>query len=182
MSATVIHTVVSAGSTNPAKLKPVQTVFGQVYPGAEVQGISVPSGVREQPIGVEETTLGAINRARAALAGVPGAVFGAGLEGGVRFDGHGCWLFGVVAVVNGARLELGRTAELRLPEQVAERLRAGEELGPVMDTLTGERNIKQKAGTVGFLTGGLLTRSDVWRMALTLSLAPFMHPQLYPEP
>jgi len=181
-----VSVIVAAGSINPAKLKPVQAVFGEVYPGAEVRGVAVPSGVREQPIGVEETTLGAINRARAALADVPGAAFGVGLEGGVRFgtpgvEGEGCWLFGVVAVVNGLRLELGRTAELRLPEQVAERLRAGEELGPVMDMLTGERNIKQKAGTVGFLTNGLLTRSDVWQMALTLSLAPFIHPQLYPE-
>jgi len=178
--------IVAAGTTNPAKLRPIQSVFGEVYPGAEVRGVAVPSGVREQPIGVEETTLGAINRARAALAGVPGAAFGVGLEGGVRFDepgqeGAGCWLFGVVAAVNGARLELGRTAELRLPPQVAERLRAGEELGPVMDALTGEQNTKQKAGTVGFLTSHLLTRSDVWQMALTLTLAPFLHPQLYPE-
>lgn len=171
--------IVAAGTTNPAKLKPVQAVFGQVFMGAQVTGLSVPSGVREQPIGEEETFLGAINRAQAALAGVPGAAWGVGLEGGVRFDLRGCWLFGAVAVVGGARLEVGRTAELKLPPQVAARIGAGEELGPVMDALTGEQNTKQKAGTVGFLTNGLLSRADVWQMGLTLALAPFINPEMY---
>lgn len=171
--------IVAAGTTNPAKLKPVQAVFGQVFMGAQVTGLSVPSSVREQPIGEEETFLGAINRAQAALAGVPGAAWGVGLEGGVRFDLRGCWLFGAVAVVGGARLEVGRTAELKLPPQVAARIGAGEELGPVMDALTGEQNTKQKAGTVGFLTNGLLSRADVWQMGLTLALAPFMNPEMY---
>ena len=171
--------IVAAGTTNPAKLNPVQLVFEQVFAGAQVQGLSVPSGVREQPIGEEETELGAVNRANAALAGVPGAAWGVGLEGGVRFGTLGCFLFGAVAVTDGKRLEVGRTAELRLPPDVAERIGAGEELGPIMDGLTGVQNIKQKAGTVGFLTGGLLSRADVWQMGLTLSLAPFLHPGLY---
>jgi inosine/xanthosine triphosphatase len=179
--------LVIAGTTNPAKLRPVQNVFSNLYPGSVVTGLSVPSGVREQPIGVEETTRGAINRARASLGGVPGAAWGVGLEGGVRFEeaglaGAGCWLFGVVAVTDGTRLELGRTAELRLPPQVAVHIRAGGELGPIMDGLTGIQDIKQKAGTVGYLTGGLLSRADVWQMALTLSLAPFLAPELYPLP
>lgn len=171
--------IVAAGTTNPAKLRPVQHVFGQLFEGAQVQGLSVPSGVREQPIGEEETELGAVNRATAALAGIPGALWGVGLEGGVRFGAHGCFLFGAVAVTDGARLEMGRTAELRLPPGVAERIQAGEELGPIMDGLSGVQNIKQKSGTVGLLTGGLLSRADVWQMGLTLSLAPFLHEELY---
>ncbi|WP_407540006.1 inosine/xanthosine triphosphatase [Deinococcus radiomollis] len=174
-----MNLLVAAGTTNPAKLKPVQAVFGQVFAGTQVTGISVLSGVREQPIGEEETFLGAVNRAQAALAGVPGAAWGVGLEGGVRFDLRGCWLFGAVAVTDGKQLEVGRTAELKLPPQVAARINAGEELGPVMDALTGEQNTKQKAGTVGFLTNGLLSRADVWQMGLTLALAPFMNPEMY---
>ena len=171
--------LVAAGTTNPAKLKPVQLVFGQVFAGAQVRGLSVPSGVREQPIGEEETELGAINRAKAALAGVQGAGWGVGLEGGVRFSERGCFLFGAVAVTDGTRLEVGRTAELRLPPGVAERIGAGEELGPIMDGLSGVQNVKQKAGTVGFLTDSLLSRADVWQMGLTLALAPFLHAELY---
>ncbi|WP_425146819.1 inosine/xanthosine triphosphatase [Deinococcus sp.] len=181
----MIPLIVAAGTLNPAKLRPVQQVFQQLWPGAQVQGVAVPSGVAEQPIGAEETMLGAVQRARAALKAVPGASYGAGLEGGVRFDdtgseqGGGCWLFGVVAVTDGTRLEVGRSAELRLPPEVERRLRAGEELGPIMDELSGQQNIKQQAGTVGLLTGGLLTRSDVWQMALTLTLAPFLNAELY---
>ncbi|WP_424949494.1 inosine/xanthosine triphosphatase [Deinococcus sp.] len=180
MSSPFENPLIAVGTTNPAKLKPVALVAAQVFGVGKVHGLSVPSGVREQPIGEEETELGAVNRAKAALEGLSGATWGVGLEGGVRFDSHGCWLFGAVAVVNSTRLEVGRTAELRLPPQVARRIEAGEELGPVMDALTGEQNIKRKAGTVGFLTNGLLSRADVWHMGLTLAFAPFLHPDLFP--
>ncbi|ULH14943.1 inosine/xanthosine triphosphatase [Deinococcus sp. KNUC1210] len=176
---------IAAGTLNPAKLRPVEQVFQQLWPGSRVQGVQAASGVSEQPIGVEETMRGAVQRARAARAAVAGAGYGVGLEGGVRFEpsapeeGGGCWLFGIVAVTDGTRLEVGRSAELRLPPPVAARLYAGEELGPIMDELSGQQNIKQKAGTVGLLTGGLLSRADVWQMALTLSLAPFLHAELY---
>ena len=177
--------LVAAGTRNPAKLRPVEQVFGQLWPDSRVQGLAAASGVSEQPIGVEETMRGAVQRARTALSAVAGASWGVGLEGGVRFDdssaeqGGGCWLFGVVAVTNGTRLEVGRSAELRLPPAVASRLHAGEELGPVMDELSGQHNTKQKAGTVGLFTNGLLSRADVWQMALTLSLAPFLHAEFY---
>ncbi|MFC4453257.1 inosine/xanthosine triphosphatase [Deinococcus sonorensis] len=169
---------VFVGSLNPAKLRPVQLVFAQTFPELPVQGCPAASGVPDQPIGVEQTTRGAVQRAIAASQ-QPDARWGVGLEGGVRFDEAGAWLFGVVAVVRGPQLELARTAELRLPPQVAARVLAGEELGPVMDGLSGVHNIKQKAGTVGWLTDGLLSRADVWQQALSLSLAPFLHPELY---
>ncbi len=177
--------IVAVGSTNPAKLRAVQDVVGAVWPGSEVGGVAASSGVSEQPLTLAQTRRGAVNRARAALRLLPGAALGVGLEGGVRFEGGGlerCLLFGVVAVTDGARLELGRTAELRLPPGVAVRLRAGEELGPLMDELSGIQDSKRKAGTVGFLTNGHLSRSDIWQQALMLALAPLLRTELYGEP
>lgn len=170
--------LVALGSTNPAKLTPTRAVFTQLWPGCTVQGVAVPSGVPEQPIGLDQTRQGAVNRAQAARAAL-GAGWGVGLEGGVRFEAERAWLFGVVAVVRGAALQTGVTAELALPPVVAARLRAGEELGPIMDRLHGTTDIKRGVGTVGLLTGGVLSRADVWAQGLALTLAPFLNGELY---
>ena len=144
-------TVVVA-STNPAKVGAVQAVFAVVLPDLDVVGLSLASGVPEQPIGFAQTRQGAVNRARAALR-EPGASWGVGLEGGVRFAGQaGGWLFGIVAVGQpGGVIHSARSAELRLPAGVTKRIRAGDELGPVMDELLGTVDIKKGVGTVGGL-------------------------------
>ncbi|WP_245900981.1 inosine/xanthosine triphosphatase [Deinococcus yavapaiensis] len=167
------------GSQNDAKVRPVREVFVAVSPGVAVAGARVPSGVRAQPIGFEETLIGAQNRARGA-ARHAGATWGVGLEGGVEFDSEDrCWLFGVVVVVRDHREASARSASLMLPRSVAERVRRGEELGPVMDELVGEVGVKTRGGAVGHFTSGLLVRADVWRQALILALPPILKSELY---
>lgn len=167
------------GSTGPAKVRAVELVFAEVFPELAVRGASVPSGVPEQPIGVAQTRRGAMNRAWAALR-EPGATWGLGLEGGVRFTRQGeGWLFGIVAAGHGGAIHHTRSAELRLPDHVAARIRSGEELGPLMDDLLGTVDIKKGAGTVGAFTLGLVTRPQVWQQAVALALAPLLTPELY---
>lgn len=172
---------VLVGSLNPGKVQPVREVFGTLFPALEVGGAAVPSGVRDQPIGVGETRRGAVNRARRA-ARLPGATWGVGLEGGVRVERGRGWLFGVVAAARAGDglLLTARTAELPVPEAALPRVLAGEELGGVMDELLGTHDLKRGAGTVGALTGGLVTRPAVWAQALALALAPALHPGFYP--
>ena len=62
----------------------------------------------------------------------------------------------MVAIVTPERESLARGGQLLLPPRVAVRLRAGAELGPVMDELLGTSNIKQGLGAIGYLTGGLI--------------------------
>ncbi|ALW88640.1 inosine/xanthosine triphosphatase [Deinococcus actinosclerus] len=172
---------VIVGSLNPGKVQPVQEVFAALWPDLAVRGAAVPSGVRDQPLGVGETRRGALNRARRA-ARLPGATWGVGLEGGVRVERGQGWLFGVVAAARAGDglLLSARTAELPVPPAVLPRVLAGEELGGVMDELLGTHDLKRGAGTVGALTGGLVTRPGVWAQALALALAPARHPELYP--
>lgn len=173
---------VIVGTTNPGKVQAVQAVFHALFPDLPVVGIKAASGVPDQPIGVQETTLGAINRVRAAL-DEPGVTWGLGLEGGVRFEAEQAWLFGVVAAgqPGNPTIHTARSAELRLPARVAARIRVGEELGPVMDDLLGVVDIKKGVGTVGAFTLGLVTRPDVWRQAVALAIAPLITPELYGE-
>ena len=187
----IVHapSVVAVGSTNPVKVEPVRSVLARVFPGARIVPLEVASGVPEQPLGLAQMRLGAQNRASRAFQDAlalhqqsDGAeVWGVGLEGGVDFEGEIAWLTGAVAVVTGhGRVSFAWSPRIALPPLVAEALRAGRELGPVMDGLTGVADSKKKLGALGFLTNGLAPRGLSWEMAFACALAPFLHPELYP--
>ena len=55
-----------------------------------------------------------------------------------------------------------------LPEEIAEKLRSGFELGPVMEQFTSTQNIRQYAGAVGIFTDGLIGRMEMFEHIVTL--------------
>src|SRR5690606_13762797 len=122
---------------------------------------------------------GAINRARAALV-AGSAHIGMGVEGGVQETSHGMFVGAWAAVVDGAgRLGIGAGGRILLPESIAERIRAGRELGPEMDQFSGLENVRQHQGAIGILTNGLLSRSEALEIAPTYALARFIAPEKY---
>lgn len=171
--------MVIVGSINPAKLNPARTVFAEVF-GLETRGIDVSSGVPNQPVGYEETLLGAKNRAKGALRQA-GATYGVGLEGGVEFNEYGGWLFNIAYIVQGnGKSGFARGGSILLPPDMADRVRAGEELGHVIDDVAELKDSKRAGGAVGFLTLGRVERAEFWRHTLELALPPFLRPELYP--
>ena len=106
-----------------------------------------------------------------------GAQLGIGLEGGVDAQGQ---LINCVAVVGTGRESVTWGVRFALPPAVARRVLAGEELGPVMDALTGLQQSKRTLGAVGILSNGLFTRAEMWQGPLACALIPFLHPELYP--
>lgn len=170
---------IAVGSTNPTKVEAVRRILSQAYPGSEVIGLNVLSGVPEQPIGDGETRRGAINRARAALEAAQ-ADLALGLEGGVVFTPQGAFTMGWAAIVDRhGQVGLSQSPWLQLPPEVADAIRAGGELGPVMDQLTGEMDTKKHGGAVGVLTQGLFDRRASWELSVACALAPFLNPDLY---
>ncbi len=169
---------IAVGSTNPAKTSAAKAICERAFPGCTVIGVEVPSGVPEQPIGPDETSTGARNRARAALAAVPGARMGMGLEGGV--DPDGSLINAVVVVEAGGRENVTWGVRFPLPPVVVARVLRGEELGPVMDEVSGRTESKKHLGAVGILSNGLFTRAEMWQGPLACALMPFLHPELYP--
>jgi inosine/xanthosine triphosphatase len=175
----ILYLVIVCGSTNPSKLEPVKLVFSSFEPTLSVIGVNVRSFVPDQPMGWTQTTLGARNRARGALE-QSGAVYGVGLEGGFVENDDGAWLLSVAAVVRSDGLEgLACGGWLRLPDAVAARVKAGEELSRVIDDLAGERATNTRGGAIGFLTLGRFTRAQMWAGALELALAPISSAALY---
>ncbi|KPV44899.1 hypothetical protein SE17_44145, partial [Kouleothrix aurantiaca] len=85
----------------------------------------------------------------------------------------------VVAIVDGQRESLARGGQILVPPRFVAQLRAGAELGTLMDELLGTSNIKQKQGAIGYLTGGLITRESALNDVFCRALAPFLHAELY---
>jgi inosine/xanthosine triphosphatase len=160
---------VALGSTNPAKVRAVSRVVS-----GRVEAVAVDSGVAEQPRGHAETVAGAENRAHDALAAVD-AAYGVGIEGGVaEFEGTpGRYLIMWAAVTDGDRTGRGAGPSLRLPADVADRVRAGEELGPVMADVVGEDDLARREGAAGALTGGRVSRADALADAVAAAFGPF---------
>lgn len=165
-------------SLNPVKVGATKAAFHSQFPGAELDliPISVPSGVRDQPMTDDETRQGARNRVSNARLALPEADFWVGLEGGLDvYDGQlmaSAWM--VIGNKSGAISE-ARSATLPLPPEVQRLVHEGLELGDANDQVFATVNSKQGGGAFGLLTNGLYTREDIYTQTLILALIPFVH-------
>lgn len=171
----------AVGSTNPVKLQAAGTALGRLFPDSLVQIIAttVSSGVCDQPWGEEETRQGAHNRAVAALATSPGAWLGIGQEGGLVESPAGLLASAWFVVTDGQHTGEGRSASFLLPPALADRVRAGQELGYAADDLFGSENCKHGEGAIGLLSRGVLGRHELYVQGLIMALLPFLPEGLY---
>ena len=169
---------VIVASLNPAKINAVKSAFQAAFPlqRFEFSGVSVASGVADQPMNNDDTYLGARNRVVNAKSEQPTADYYVGLEAGIEQNVTFAWM------VIESRTHRGesRSASLMLPPIVLEKLAYANELGDVMDEVFATENIKQKGGAISLLTNDLLTRSSVYHQALILALIPFTNPTHFP--
>ncbi len=66
-----------------------------------------------------------------------------------------------------------RTGAFMLPQEVANLVRSGIELGHADDQVFGRSNSKQTNGAVGLLTADLIDRQRYYEHAVILALVPF---------
>jgi inosine/xanthosine triphosphatase len=124
--------------------------------------------------------IGALNRAQQALAKIPEARFGVGIEGGTLDSEDGMWAYAWVVVVDReGRVGKGQTGRFMLPEAIARFVRDGMELGEADDRFFGRDNSKQKEGAIGILSDGRVTRMVLYKPAVTFALLRFVHPEYY---
>ncbi len=165
---------IAIGSTNPVKLRAARKVLRKLYPRAEFVALQVASGVPGQPRGDRQTRRGAVNRARAARQATR-ADFGVGLEGGIVENEFGTMTCAWCAMVDRAgRVGVGGSANMQLPDEVAARVKRGDELGDAMDAFANIRGVKRKMGAIGVLTKGLSTRQRAYEYIVTLAVARFL--------
>lgn len=169
------------GSQNPVKIGAVVEALSEMFSQDwEVTGISVPSGVSDQPTSSTETLDGATNRVQALMDEHQADLY-VGLEGGIEYLSDSEVLcFAWIVVSDGTQWGKSRSLGFELPGQIIEYLKSGLELGDATDTMFKTHNIKQQGGTIGVLTDNCITRTEMYRPAVISALIPFgLHKELY---
>ncbi len=165
------------GSKNPVKVEAVEEAFKKYWSDSEVVGVEVESGVASQPMNEQETMDGARNRAKACIGS---GNYGVGIEGGVCEIEGKMFECAWVCVIDRNGVEgLGGGLYFELPDKVATLIRAGGELGPLMDEFTGKINVKQGSGAIGIFTKGKLDRKGAYVQIMLSEMIKYVGPESY---
>ena len=168
-------------SKNPTKIQSALKGFQEMFPNEtfEIEGISVPSNVSDQPLGDEETFAGAMNRAKGAQQKIVDADYWVGIEGGNIPQNDEMEVMAWIIVLSKERMGKARTAGFYLPPRIVELVNEGYELGHADDIVFGVANSKQTNGSSGLLTDNVMTRIRFYTPAVILALIPFKNEKLF---
>ncbi|HDN01707.1 MAG TPA: inosine/xanthosine triphosphatase, partial [Candidatus Bathyarchaeota archaeon] len=165
------HVLVAVGSTNPVKINAVRKAFETFFNrDVKVVGFNVDSGVPNQPIG-RQTMIGALKRALESRK-LASSDYGVGIEGGISLLWGRWYAFGFVAIINRyGKVSTGTTGWFQLPEKVLKKVLSGDELGVVMDKISGTVGSKYKLGAIGYLTNAVVSRQELYQHGVYMALA-----------
>ena len=171
------------GSKNPVKTEAVKEAFSHYFDNVKVKGISVDSKVPNQPVN-NETFEGARNRALELIVinqeKKLGADFFVGMEGGI-INQYSRWLaFGGIYIIDKKGREgFGSSPHFEIPDEIANELLTGVEMGVVMDRIMNEKNTKHRGGAIGFLTKDVIGRKELYVPGVISALVPFVNEDMY---
>lgn len=171
-------------SRNPVKINAVKIGFSEMFKSEkfDFEGVSVPSGVQDQPMDNSTTLIGALNRANNAMSAVDNADFWVGIEGGIeKTSEREMQAFAWIVVRSKQNIGKGKTGTFFLPDKIMNLVNEGKELGAADDMIFNQSNSKQKTGAVGILTGNSVTRTSLYSQGVMLALIPFKQTQLYSQ-
>lgn len=171
---------VVVGSKNPVKLKATRNVLKRIYPQMGVRAKHVDSGVPDQPIGLDVTIQGAINRAQNAFSDE--FDLSVGIESGLMEVPHsitGYLDLQWCAIYDGEKNTLGVSAGFEYPPLVIKEVLEGMEVGDVMDEVTGVDRLGEKKGAVSHLSRGLLDRTGNTEQCVLMAMIPRMNEGVY---
>lgn len=172
--------IIAVGSTNPTKITPVKKIFSHHFKKVKVIGINAPSGIKDQPLNIDEIYTGALNRAKTALKKVKGASFGVGIEGGLHKHNFGWFEHSIVVIVDKKNnIGIGASGGIVLPEKIIKQIKKGKNLEQVIDRIFKTKKVGEGIGMFGVLTKGVVTRTDGVTHGVAFALARFLHKNLY---
>ena len=167
---------INVGSKNKAKVEAVAETVHE-YPHlheAIVNGVEASSGVSDQPITLDETVLGAMNRARGAFVDCDYSI---GLESGlmaVKGTKSGYMDVCVCAIYDGKEFHLGLSSAWEFPDKriIKTMFDEGLDMSQAINKfgLTNNPKIGSEQGAIGIMTKGRIDRKAYTRQALQMAL------------
>jgi len=171
-----------AGTTNPSKIKGIENAYKKLLgKNVKVVSVRVESGVSAQPLSLEETIRGAINRAKKAIEQIRDADEGVGVEAGFfnlldkTFDVQ------IAAIIDRENnITYGLSPAFQIPPLFVDKiLKEGIELEVVVDNYFGTKDIGIKGGFISILTKNKITREELTELAVAMALIPRIWRKLY---
>ncbi len=178
---------IAIGSRNPAKIEAVKEVFLR-YPdlsASRFTPLSVPSEISDQPLTIEETLLGAKNRAKNAFEASGISRYSVGIESGlfpVKGTQTGFLNVCACSVYNGKEHCIGLSSGFEVPHRILELvLEKNMDLSQacVHSGITANAQIGDAEGLIGILTKGRLDRKEYTKQAIITALVQLEHSQWY---
>lgn len=167
---------IKIASLNKNKIDAVKEVF----PSYRVEGVACKSGVREQPIGLDEIIEGAIFRAKSVFYNCEYSV---GIEDGIASvpeTRSGYMNFCCCAIYDGAGIYLGIGPAFEYPPQCTEKvLNEGVTISQAFLPFTDKPDIGHEEGIIGWLTKGRINRKDYTRNAVEMAKIQIDNAGLY---
>ncbi len=183
--------VILLGSTRPAKVEGAREALKEIagvdvrFSSPEIRTIDLTEVAPRMPLSEVAIVDGARRRASALVrstAFIDGQTYAVGLEGGLsplQADGREVWMLHTwAAVTEGQRWGYGAGGAVLVPDAVAKRVLAGDELGDVIDALAGAPT-RGTRGAWGVLTRDLVGRRDAFRLAVLAAFAPFYNRSIW---
>lgn len=152
----------------------------EVFPSYLVKGISCRSGVREQPISLEEIIEGAIYRAKSVF---DDCEYSVGIEDGIApvpQTRSGYMNFCCCAVYDGERVFLGLGPAFEYPPQCTTRvIEDGITISEAFLPVSNKPEIGYEEGIIGWLTRGKMSRKDYTKIAVEMARIQMDNVELY---
>lgn len=165
------------GTKNPGKIQGAKLAFNNYFANVEIEGIPVPSNVSDEPVN-DEIYQGARNRVDNLIKYTKEnnveAEYFLGIESGIT-NQLGKWMIINIAVIkdkNGYE-SWGSASGFPVPDKYVDRI-IKEELGPVMDKIFEEKDLKSGKGGISLLTKDVISRIDLTKEAFVMALTQFI--------
>jgi inosine/xanthosine triphosphatase len=163
-------------SLNQNKINAVKEVF----PSYQVEGSACPSGVREQPLSLDEIIKGAINRAKGVY---EDCIYSIGIEDGISRvpqTASGYMNFCCCAVYDGRRIYLGLGPAFEYPPECTKMvIEDGITISEAFTPFSGKPDIGYDEGIIGWLTEGRINRTVYTKQAVEMARIQIDNQGLY---
>lgn len=161
------------GTKNPGKIEGAKEAFHNYFAEFAIEGISVPSGVGEEPLN-EEIYNGARNRVHNLMTYAKennlDVDYYLGVESGIT-NLLGKWAIVNIAVIadRDGYESFGISPGFPVPEKYVQRI-IETDLGQVMDDIFKAHDLRSGKGGISFLTNDVISRIDQTKEAFVMAL------------
>ncbi len=166
---------IAVASNNPLKVNSVKKVFAKFFNDLELFHSEVNSNVSSQPLN-DEAVKGALNRVYRIKEIFPDCDYYVAIESGVmNYSDRGLSFSAIVIMNNKLEKHYGFSPAFELPPEITDKIFQGNELGPLIDSLTNEKDTKKKYGAVGILSNEVTNREELTYYGILMALIPFVN-------